>query len=158
MRILIIGINYSPERTSVAPFNTGLSEHLAAQGHNVHVITAFPYYPEWRIWDGYRGKLTSKENLNGVQVRRVIHFVPWKASHLIERLMHDFSFALTALIAGLMSGPCDVIYCSSPPPAAALTAYVLSKVKRVPYTIKLTDIASEAATATQILREGGWAV
>jgi len=158
MRILIIGINYYPERTSVAPFNSGLSEHLAAKGHDVRVITAFPYYPEWRIWDGYRGKLTSKETLNGVQVRRVIHFVPWKASRLIERLLHDFSFALTALFAGLMSGPCDVIYCSSPPPAAALTAYVISKVKCVPYTIKLTDLASEAATATRILREDGWAV
>jgi len=158
MRILIIGINYDPERTSVAPFTTGLSEHLVSKGHSVRVITAFPYYPEWRIWNGYRRKLTRKEVINGVEVRRVIHFVPWKASRLLQRLLHDFSFAATALIAGVFSGPCDVIYCSSPPPAAALTAYLLSKLKGVPYTIKLTDLASEAATATQILRANSWAV
>jgi colanic acid biosynthesis glycosyl transferase WcaI len=158
MRILIIGINYYPERTSVSPFTTGLSEHLAAQGHDVRAITAFPYYPEWRIWDGYRGHITWAENLNGVQLRRVIHFVPWKPSSLLQRLMHDFSFGVTALIAGLVSGPCDVIYCASPPPAAALAAYVLSKWKRVPYVIKLTDLASEAAAATQILREDGWGI
>lgn len=45
MCILVLGINYTPERTSVAPFTTGLCEHLAAQGH-VTLVTAFPYYPE----------------------------------------------------------------------------------------------------------------
>jgi len=154
MRILILGINYHPERTSVSPFTTGLSEHLAAQGHSVKVITAFPYYPDWRIWDGYRGKLTQKENLNGVHIRRVLHFIPWKPSRLIERLLHDFSFAAAALIAGLGEGECDVIYCSSPPPAVALAAYAVSRLKGVPYIIKLTDLASEAALATGILRPG----
>lgn len=158
MRILILGINYYPERTSVSPFTTGLSEHLAAQGHSVHVITAFPYYPEWRIWDSYRGRITQKETVNGVQLRRVIHFIPWKPSSLSQRLLHDFSFATTALIAGLVSGGCDVIYCASPPPAAALAAYLLSKWKGVPYTIKLTDLASEAALATGILQGQGRAM
>src|SRR6266849_4215991 len=31
MRILVIGINYAPARTSVAPFTTGLCEHLASR-------------------------------------------------------------------------------------------------------------------------------
>lgn len=154
MKILILGINYYPERTSVSPFTTGLSEHLAAQGHSVKVITAFPYYPDWRTWDGYRGKITQKENVNGVHIRRVLHFIPWKPSRLIERLLHDFSFAVAALLGGLGEGKCDVIYCSSPPPAVALAAYALSRLKRVPYTIKLTDLASEAALATGILRQG----
>ena len=43
MRILVIGINYAPERTSVAPFTTGLCEHLASHGDEVTVVTAFPY-------------------------------------------------------------------------------------------------------------------
>ena len=62
MRILILGINYFPERTSVSPFTTGLSEHLASQGHVVQVVTAFPYYPEWRIWEEYRGRITQTKN------------------------------------------------------------------------------------------------
>jgi putative colanic acid biosynthesis glycosyltransferase WcaI len=154
MRILILGINYYPEHTSVSPFTTGLSEHLAAQGHSVKVITAFPYYPDWRTWDGYRGRITQKEYLNGVHIRRVLHFIPWKPSRLIERLLHDFSFAVAAFVGGLGEGKCDVIYCSSPPPAVSLAAYALSRLKRIPYTIKLTDLASEAALATGILRPG----
>lgn len=154
MRILILGINYFPERTSVAPFTTGLSEHLAAQGHTVRVATAFPYYPEWRIWEEYRGRLTQREERNGVEIRRVRHYIPGRASSLVQRLLHDFSFTIAGLGAGLAAGSYDVVYCSCPPPALALAAFLLSRIKNVPYVIKLTDLASDAALATGILREG----
>jgi colanic acid biosynthesis glycosyl transferase WcaI len=154
MRILILGINYFPERTSVGPFTTGLSEHLASQGHTVQIVTAFPYYPEWRIWDEYRGRITQKEVRDGVQIRRVRHYIPRRASSLPARLLHDFSFTAAALGAGLGAGACDVVYCSCPPPALALAAYALSRIKNVPYVVKLTDLASDAALATGILREG----
>jgi hypothetical protein len=45
MRILILGINYHPERTSVSPFTTGLSEHLAAQGHSDNAVAYLPMPP-----------------------------------------------------------------------------------------------------------------
>jgi colanic acid biosynthesis glycosyl transferase WcaI len=154
MRILVLGINYFPERTSVSPFTTGLSEHLATQGHDIQVVTAFPYYPEWRTWKEYRGHITRSEVRNGVKIRRVRHFIPWRASSLVQRLLHDFSFMCVTLIGGALSGKCDVVYCSSPPPAVALAAYVVSRIRRVPYTIKLTDLASDAALATGILQEG----
>jgi colanic acid biosynthesis glycosyl transferase WcaI len=154
VRILVLGINYTPERTSVAPFTTGLCEHLAAQGHEVTVITAFPYYPEWRVWDEYRGQFCRKETLNGVGVVRVWHYVPRRPSRLFQRLAYDTSFAVHAFFRGLWTGDCDLIYCVSPPPMAAVAAYALARIKRVPYVIKLTDLASDAALATGIVRSG----
>ena len=154
MRILVIGINYAPEKTSVGPFTSGLCEHLTVKGHQVTVVTAFPYYPEWRIWDGYRGSLHRREIMNGVVLHRVAHYVPYKASRLMERLAYDLTFTLSAFAAALFLGKCDVIYCSCPPPTVALAAYVLSKIRGVPYVIKLTDLASDAALATGILKEG----
>lgn len=154
MRILILGINYFPERTSVSPFTTGLSEHLAGKGYEVLVVTAFPYYPEWRIWKEYRGRITQWEKRHGVGIRRVRHFIPRRASSLWQRLLHDFSFAGAALVAGLAAGNCDLVYCSCPPPALALAAYAIGRLRNVPYVIKLTDLASDAAAATGILREG----
>ena len=154
MRILVIGINYAPERTSVGPFTTGLCEHLAAQGHKVTVVTAFPYYSEWRVWDGYRGSLHRQEIINGVIVHRVAHYIPRRASRLIERLAYDFTFTMSAFIAALFAGKCDVIYCSCPPPTVGFATYILGKIKRAPYVIKLTDLASDAALATGILKEG----
>ena len=152
MRILVLGINYAPERTSVAPFTTGLCEHLAAQGHEVTVITAFPYYPEWRVWDDYRGRLWRSETLNRVRLLRVWHYVPRRPSRLFHRLAYDASFSAHAFFRGLWTGKCDLIYCVSPPPLAAVAGYALSKLKGVPYVIKLTDLASDAAIATGIVR------
>jgi Glycosyltransferase len=154
MRILILGINYYPEPTSVSPFTTGLAEHLVDEGHFVQVVTAFPYYPEWRIWKEYRGRITQKEVRHGVLIRRVLHFVPRRPSSLVHRLLHDFSFTFAAFLAGLSAGRCDIVYCSCPPPALAIAAYLLSRLRRVPYTIKLTDLASDAALATGIMQEG----
>jgi len=154
MRVLVVGTNYVPERTGMAPFSTGLCEHFAEQGHDVQVITTFPYYPEWRIWDGYRGKLTQKERINGVNVRRVWHYVPARASSLIQRLFHDVSFAIHVFLAALFMRKFDVVCCVCPPPTLALTGYLLSVLRRQPYMILLTDLASDAALATGIMREG----
>jgi colanic acid biosynthesis glycosyl transferase WcaI len=152
MRILVIGINYAPERTSVAPFTTGLCEHLASIGDEVTVVTAFPYYPEWRVWDGYRGSLYRREVINGVDVRRVAHFVPAKPSSLIQRLAYDLSFTLAAFFATLFTGKCDLIYCSCPPPTVAFAAYLLGILKRARFVMKLTDLASDAALSTGIMK------
>jgi colanic acid biosynthesis glycosyl transferase WcaI len=154
MRVLVFGTNYVPERTGMAPFSTGLCEHLAKQGHEVEMVTTFPYYPEWRVWDGYRGRLYQRERINSVSVRRVWHFVPGRASSLFQRLAHDLSFTLNVFLAGLFAGRFDVICCICPPPTLALTAYLLAKVHRYPYVILLTDLASDAALATGIMREG----
>ena len=154
IRILVIGINYSPETTGIAPYTSGLCEHLASQGHEVEVITAFPYYPEWRVRDGYRGHFYLRQHLNGVTVRRVWHFVPSRASNVLQRLTHDVSFSLSVFFAGLFAGPFDVIYCACPPPTAAFSAYLLSKIRGKPYFIKLADLASDAALATGILKRG----
>ncbi len=154
MRVLVIGINYFPERTSVGPFTTGLCEHLAAQGHEVTVITAFPYYPEWKVWKEYSGSLYRREIINKVNVKRVIHYVPQTPSRFLHRMAYDLSFTFTAFVAGLFSGKCDLIYCSCPPPTVGLTAWALGKLKGAPYVIKLTDLASDAALATGIMRDG----
>jgi len=42
MKIKIVGINYFPELTGIAPYTTGMAEGLAACGHNVNVVTGLP--------------------------------------------------------------------------------------------------------------------
>ena len=154
MKIVVLGINYSPEKTSVAPFTTGLCEHLVQQGHNVTVVTACPYYPGWKVFEEYRGARFRRETIHGVAVQRVWHFIPRRPGQLWQRLVHDLSFTITAFAAGLFAGKCDVIYCSCPPATLGLAAYVLSKIRRAPFVIKLTDLATDAALATGIMRDG----
>ncbi|STD27602.1 glycosyl transferase family protein [Enterobacter asburiae] len=46
MKILVYGINYSPELTGIGKYTGEMVEWMASQGHDVRVITAPPYYPE----------------------------------------------------------------------------------------------------------------
>jgi colanic acid biosynthesis glycosyl transferase WcaI len=154
VHILVIGINYWPEETSVGPFTTGLCEHLVANGHRVSVVTAFPYYPEWRIREGYRGRLRMTETINGVSVRRVRHYVPRRPRDLVERLLHDLSFSLHALIAACAVRNVDAIYCSSPPPFTPTVSWLHARLRGVPYGVSVTDLASDAALSTGIMSNG----
>lgn len=158
MHLLVMGINYAPEPTSVAPFTTGLCEHLVEQGHRVSAITAFPYYPQWRTYDGYRGLLYKYERINGVDVRRVIHFVPAKPRDLVQRLIHDVTFSFNAMLAIPPVGSLDGIFCSSPPPFMPTVAWLASRLHGVPFAMQLTDLATDAATSLGMLNREGWLV
>ena len=68
MRIMMIGINYAPDLIGVAKYNTELCESLTAAGHDVRVVTAPPYYPDWKVPPGYRSGWYSRQRLNGLSV------------------------------------------------------------------------------------------
>ncbi len=63
---MIYGINYAPELTSIGKYTGEMTEWLAEQGHDVRIITAPPYYPAWRVADGYSCWKYLHERLNGV--------------------------------------------------------------------------------------------
>jgi hypothetical protein len=127
MRILILRNQLLPGTYVRLALHDRPERTPGGAGHTVRVVTAFPYYPEWRILERIPGTDSRKlETRRGVEIRRVLHFIPWRASSLVQRLVHDFSFTLAALIAGLAAGECDVIYCSCPPPALALAAFARS--------------------------------
>ena len=95
MKILIQGINYPPEITGIGKYTGEMAEWLADQGHEVRVVTALPYYPAWRISDGYSGWRYKKENSGGVTVFRCPLWIPNKVSGL-NRVIHLSSFAITS--------------------------------------------------------------
>jgi colanic acid biosynthesis glycosyl transferase WcaI len=98
MRILVIGINYSPDFIGVAKYNTELCEALALCGHEVRVVTAPPYYPAWKIPTTYRRWRHRLEKRNGVSIGRVPIYVPTVPSG-IKRLVHHASFAMSSALS-----------------------------------------------------------
>src|SRR5258706_71229 len=116
MRILILGLNYLPESTSIGPYTADLAEYLTAAGHHVQVVTGFPMAPQWRVWDGYRRKLFQRETINNVPVQRTFLYVPKRPGKAINRILFDVSYALSALIGGIISGRgSQIIIAVSPP-------------------------------------------
>ena len=68
MRILLVGINYAPDLIGVAKYNTELCENLVAEGHEVRVVTAPPYYPAWSIPAGSNASYFRRSTMGGLGV------------------------------------------------------------------------------------------
>jgi colanic acid biosynthesis glycosyl transferase WcaI len=95
VKILIQSINYPPESISTGKYNGEMAEWLAAKGHQVTMITAPPYYPQWQIWKGYSAVTYSVEIIHQVKVIRCPLWVPKKLS-TFKRILHLLSFTLSA--------------------------------------------------------------
>jgi colanic acid biosynthesis glycosyl transferase WcaI len=96
MKILIYGINYSPELTGVGKYTGEMAKWLKSNNFEVRVITALPYYPNWRIYDKFNKWFYIKSLEDDIQVWRCPHYVPSKPNG-IKRILHLISFAITSL-------------------------------------------------------------
>ncbi|EMN3921171.1 colanic acid biosynthesis fucosyltransferase WcaI [Citrobacter farmeri] len=94
MRILVYGINYSPELTGIGKYTGEMVEWMAREGHEVRVITAPPYYPQWKVGARYSAWRYRREE-GDATVWRCPLYVPKQPSTL-KRLLHLGSFALSS--------------------------------------------------------------
>ncbi len=94
MKVLIYGINYAPELTGTGKYTGEMAQWMAEQGHEVRVVTAPPYYPEWQVHRGWKAWAYRKEP-GAVTVWRCPLYVPARPSTL-KRLFHLGSFAISS--------------------------------------------------------------
>jgi colanic acid biosynthesis glycosyl transferase WcaI len=153
MRLLLLGINYWPEDTGIAVYNTGKCEYLAARGHDVTMCTGFPYYPWWRIGPAYRGRIVDREMRNGVGIVRSWLYVPRRVTS-IARILHEASFIATSLLRATLHPRPDLLVVVSPPLGLVLSARLLSRLWKVPYVLHVPDLQPDAALDLGMLRGG----
>ena len=156
MKITLWGINYAPESIGIAPFNRELSEYLAEGGHDVTVVTSFPYYPHWRKAPGDRGRWHRAETMGGVSVQRCWCYVPAAATAL-RRIAHELSFGLVSLWRVLCLPRADVYVVVSPPLVLGFFAWVATTLKRSRFVFHVQDLQPDAAVGLGMLRRG-WLV
>lgn len=141
--ILIVGLDYWPDVTGIAPYTTQFAEFLAELGEQVHVLAGMPYYPEWKIKHGYdrRGRL--KENRNGVTVHRRRQYIPHRQSAL-RRAMYEGSFLVQCQIPLDMPKP-DLVIGVVPALSDGLAAAQIAKRHNVPLSLWIQDLMGQAA-------------
>lgn len=145
-KILIIGINYRPETTGIAPYTSDMAEHLAASGHRVTVITGFAHYPAWRVEPGER-RMRAVESRDGVRVLRRRHYVP-RSQSASRRAAYEATF----LVHGALSRPerPDVVFGVIPSLSGGLLARFFAARARAPYGLIFQDLMAPAARQSGI--------
>jgi len=155
MKILIYGINYWPELTGIGKYTGELSEWLSDHGHQVHVITSPPYYPEWKVKDGYSSFFYHKEQRVGVDVYRVPIFVPEKPTTL-SRILHLVSFSFTSLpivIRHIFWKP-DIVLYIQPTLFSSFGALLLAKLSGSKSIMHIQDYEIDAMLGLGMIEQG----
>jgi colanic acid biosynthesis glycosyl transferase WcaI len=156
-RILIIGINSRPEFTGIGRYTGEMLTWLAGRGHDVTMITAYPYYPYWKIQKPYSGWLYKKETpLPGLTLYRCPLYVPSVPTGL-KRMIHEGTFFMSAflvIVKLLFKRPYDTVFTIAPPFHLGFLALFYRFFKGSPIVYHLQDLQIDAAKELGILKSG----
>ena len=152
MRILIYGINFTPELTGIGKYTGELAQYLSQRGEQVRVITAPPYYPYWKVQSPYSAWHYLREQIDGFLVFRCPVWVPARPSGL-KRVLHLASFALSSVPAMLrqISWKPDIVVCIAPAIFCAPAAWITARRARARSWLHIQDFELEAAINLKIL-------
>lgn len=158
MRLLICGLNYAPELTGVGKYTAEMAETLAAVGHEVRVVTAYPYYPAWKVEAGFSPWRYEHESIRGVKVWRCPLWVPNRPSGL-KRVLHLASFAISSLPLSLWQGASwqpDVVLAIEPTFFCVLGGLLASGLGGAKAWLHIQDFEIDAAFELGILPSSGF--
>lgn len=150
MKIVILSQWYPPEPQSVV---SDLAETLAAEGHDVTVLTGFPNFPSGTLYPGYKLKFVMRETWNGIPIVRV-PLLPYHGRSPILRILNLASFCTAAILVGpwFVRKP-DLIHAIQPP-TTCFPAWVLSRLWRAPFTYEVQDLWPDTLRATGMVSAG----
>jgi colanic acid biosynthesis glycosyl transferase WcaI len=153
MRLLIHGINYTPEVVGIGRYTGELGSWLAAQGHAVTVLTAPPYYPQWRVPADYRWPAWRREYLDGVEVLRAPLYVPSRPSGK-TRVLHELSFGASCLRwwPELLARQWDAVLAVCPLLQSGIIPALLAGRRGLPLVMHVQDLQIDAARELGIIR------
>jgi len=145
MKILLYGINYSPELTGIGKYSGEFARWCAQQGHEVRVVTAPAYYPDWKVSGEFSAVKYQRLVEDGVLVTRCPLFVPSQPS-AVKRMLHLLSFSLTssvALFANFRWKP-DLIIHVAPTLFCSAWTWLFSRLLRAQSVLHIQDFEVDA--------------
>lgn len=114
-------------------------------GAEITVLTAMPNYPQMEIHEGYKGKLYSYEEIEGLKIHRSYIFTN-RSRSIVFRLFNYFSFVFSSFFAGIIkTKKHDFILCESPPLFLGISAWLLTKFKGAGLIFNVSDLWPESA-------------
>jgi glycosyltransferase involved in cell wall biosynthesis len=140
-----------------------LARYLAGRGHRVTVIASRVSYltgstsPPSRSPAGTPLPPLLSEDGKGAGDRdeiRILRTYTYSALHksFVHRVFAFFSFMAASFLRGLAVRDVDLVWGTSPPIFQGVTAWLLARLKRVPFLFEVRDLWPEFAVAVGVLR------
>lgn len=129
-----------------------MTRNWSEQGHEITVLAGMMHYSNPKLPSEYKGKNFVHKQHGHVSVWRC-HVSELYNVNFLGRLWGYFSFVFSSVWAGIfkVKGKFDLILVTSPPLFVGITAYILSKFKKIPFVFEIRDLWPESAIDTGVL-------
>ncbi|RDE11039.1 MAG: hypothetical protein C4K47_10595 [Candidatus Thorarchaeota archaeon] len=153
MARLLYMVEHFPPEMSTGRLEFELSQELIKRGHTVTIVTSFPrpYFLESPYPN--KGRFVYWERLSGLRVARMGPEFSERDNLFMRGLEYFLSF-FSFFVGGLISGPVDVILCTTPPITHAFAASLLGKLTRRRVITRVVDVHPRALLELGFLRQG----
>jgi colanic acid biosynthesis glycosyl transferase WcaI len=125
---------------------------LAARGHELHVVTALPWYRNHAIEPGWGGRLWRTEKTEWGSIIRVHPFPGKSKSNLLRRALGFIAFSYAVGIRSVHADglpfKVDGVLAMSPPLTLGLTGWFTKIIRRAPLVFNIQDVFPDAAIQT----------
>ena len=143
--ITFIGLNFAPEDSAIGLYSSEWVNQLESDGHNVTVVTGFPYYPQWSVFKQYKNKPRFlQEYIGGTKILRYKQYVP-EAPTFFKRIVHIIDFTVGSLFNLFKIKKCDLVIAVVPFTTSAFLGWIQKKRFNSKFWIHIQDFELDAA-------------
>jgi len=147
--LLIFSQTFAPDPAAVGQHMTDAAIAMASRGHRVRV------YASGRSYEDAAKKYASRENMQGVDVRR-LSLTSFGKRNLIIRSFATASFLVQCFFIGLFTPRVGGIFFSTSPPMIGFTASWLHLLRRVPIAYWAMDLNPDQLIVMGKIKQGGF--
>jgi len=166
LRLIVLCPHFAPDMAPTGAVMTRIVQEMALLGHELHVVTALPWYREHAIEPGWGGRLWRIEKTEWGSITRVHPFPGKTKRNLLRRAFGFILFSavvgLRSLVAGGLPRRVDGVLAMSPPLTLGLTGWCTKLFRGGILVFNIQDIFPDAAAQTgaitnkQILGAARW--
>ena len=157
LKLVVLCPHFEPDTAPTGVVMTTIVHELAKLGHEIHVVTALPWYREHRVeceWTQTTWRTRTTSTSWG-SVTRLNPFAGDDKKNLWRRALGFIGFSVISIFAGLQAGRVhgdqrrvDAVIAMSPPLTLGLSGWLIAKGRRAPLIFNIQDVFPDAAIET----------
>jgi len=128
-----------------------MARYLVSRGHQVTIITSPVSYLTGRRRSERRANRKQETPEAGIRIIRTYTYAGLHRS-FVHRVFSFLSFMVSSFATGIGTRKVDLVWGTSPPIFQGVTAWLLARLKRVPFLFEVRDLWPAFAIAVGVLR------
>ena len=159
-RLVVLCPHFAPDIAPTGKVMTQIVHEWAALGHEVHVVTALPWYREHRVEPGWTGRLVRRERTPWGSITRIHPFPAKSKSNLLSRAVAFVAFSVIAGVCAVFVRRAssetsrvshrgvDAVIAMSPPLTLGTVGWLVARIRRAPLIFNVQDVFPDAVIKT----------